>query len=652
MKRYGMILPICLATVIAPKTALAELLETIKGPDNHLAVSLSLSEGKPQYTVTYKGEVFLESSPLGLNSSIGDFSQNLTYIDSKRNTILEQYELDRAKVSQVTYEANGLTSRFRNAKGDEISIIFQVSDNDIALRYHVVSNNEATRFKVLSEATSFNLPNKATTFISHQALPMTGWNGTKPSYEEGYTYDESMAKASPNGVGYTFPALFKNDDKGWVLLSETGVDSHYVGSRLSEGNAEGIYKIAFPQPGENAGIGDTFASMALPATTPWRTITVGQDLEPIVETTVSYDVVKPLYEPTEDYKMGRSTWSWIVWQDNSINYEDQIKYIDMAAELNFEYVLIDNWWDARIGREKIEALVQYAADKNVAVILWYNSNGWWNDAPQTPQDKMNTSIARKQEMAWLQKIGVKGIKVDFFGGDKQATMALYEGILSDANDYGIGVTFHGCTLPRGWERMFPNFVTSEAVLASENLVFNQYSLDMHAYNATILPFTRNTVAAMDFAPVFLNDRLSRDQERGTIRSTTDTFELATSVLYQSPVQHFGLTPNNLDEQPELVLDFIREVPATWDETQFVDGYPGKHVVLARRQGNHWYVVAVNGEKSVKELSVNLPMLAGKSVQLLFDNANNKTQSKKVTVPDNGLMKLSLMGQGGVVLVAR
>ena len=357
MKRYGMILPICLASVMAPNTALAELLETIKGPDNQLAVSLSLTKGKPHYSVTYQGEVFLESSPLGLNSSIGDFSQNLTYIDSKRNTILEQYELDRAKVSQVTYEANGLTSRFRNAKGDEISIIFQVSDNDIALRYRVVSNNEATRFKVLSEATSFNLSNKATTFITHQALPMTGWNGTKPSYEEGYTYDESMAKASPNGVGYTFPALFKNDDKGWVLLSETGVDSHYVGSRLSEGNAEGIYKIAFPQPGENAGIGDTYASMALPATTPWRTITVGKDLEPIVETTVSYDVVKPLYEPSEDYKMGRATWSWIVWQDNSINYEDQIKYIDMAAELNFEYVLIDNWWDARIGREKIEALV-------------------------------------------------------------------------------------------------------------------------------------------------------------------------------------------------------------------------------------------------------------------------------------------------------
>ena len=115
---------------------------------------------------------------------------------------------------------------------------------------------------------------------------------------------------------------------------------------------------------------------------------------------------------------------------------------------------------------------------------------------------MNTSIARKQEMAWMQKIGVKGIKVDFFGQNYEVSKALNEGILSDANDFGIGVTFHGCTLPRGWERMFPNFVTSEVVLASENLVFSQNALDMHDYSATILPFSRNTVAAMDFAPVF------------------------------------------------------------------------------------------------------------------------------------------------------
>ena len=458
-----------------------------------------------------------------------------------------------------------------------------------------------------------------------------------------------MSSPSLYGAGYTFPALFKNQNKGWILISETGVDSHYVGARLSEGTQDGIYSLLFPQPGENSGLGDNFAAMEMPAHTPWRTITLGHNLAPIVETTVSFDVVEPRYVPSIDYQMGRATWSWIVWQDHSINYDDQIKYIDLAAALNFEYVLVDNWWDANIGYERMEKLVRYAASKGVSVILWYNSNGWWNDAPQTPQNKMNSAISRKQEMAWMQKIGVKGIKVDFFGGDKQDTMKLYEDILSDANDFGLGVTFHGCTLPRGWERMYPNFVTSEAVLASENLVFRQDALDLHAYNATILPFTRNTVAAMDFAPVFLNQRLSQTQANGTLRTTTDAFELATSVLYQSPIQHFGLTPNNLNEQPKYVIDFIRTVPTVWDETRFIDGYPGQFAIIARRKGEQWYVAAVNGEKTPKELLVSLPMLANQTVNMLVDGKDKTVKQQQIKIPANGEVRLVLASQGGALV---
>ncbi|MCU4675256.1 glycoside hydrolase family 97 protein [Catenovulum sp. 2E275] len=630
-------------------SALADLPAQISSPDNQLQVIVDLKNGQPVYQVSYKGQTFLEESKLGLKTSLGDFTTQLSYQDDKQSKIQKSYQLDRAKVSQVNYQANQLVTTFKNKNNDELDVIFNLSNNDIGFSYALRSAQGATRVKIFEEATSFNLPDKATTFITPQALPMTGWQQTKPSYEEPYTYNEALGTPSLNGVGYTFPALFKNENKGWVLISETGVDSNYVGSKLSESTKDGIFKLEFPQAGENAGMGDTYAAMAMPAKTPWRTITVGDDLAPIVETTVSFDLVDPLYEPSIDYKMGRATWSWIVWQDNSINYDDQIKFIDLAAELNFEYVLIDNWWDKNIGRERMEKLVQYAAAKNVAVILWYNSNGWWNDAPQTPQDIMNNATARKNEMAWLQKIGVKGLKVDFFAGDKQATMKLYEDILSDANDYGLGITFHGCTLPRGWEVMYPNFVTSEAVLASENLVFNQSSLDQHAFNATILPFTRNPVAAMDFAPVFLNHKLSQTQEKGTIRSTTDAFELATSILYQSPIQHFGLTPNNLNEQPEYVLDFIRKVPSVWDETKFIAGEPGKFAVLARRKGNNWYVAAVNGEKKAKTIQIELPMLANQSLTLLADNKDKTAKQQKLTIPANGKVKLNLLAEGGAVI---
>ena len=413
-----------------------------------------------------------------------------------------------------------------------------------------------------------------------------------------------------------------------------------------------MFPIAFPQEGENNGLGDAFAAMAMPAQTPWRTITLGKTLKPIVETTASFDLVEQRYEASQDYTMGRATWSWIVWQDNSINYEDQVKFIDLAEALNFEYVLIDNWWDANIGREKMEELVAYANSKNVDVVLWYNSNGFWNNAPQTPQDFMNTAYKRQQEMAWLQEIGVKGLKIDFFGGDKQMTMQLYEDILNDANDYGLAITFHGCTLPRGWEKMYPNYVTSEAVRASENLIFTQYALDKHAYYSTILPFTRNPVGAMDFAPVFLNKRLSRDQKGGTVRKTTDAFELATAVLYFSPIQHFGLTPNNLDEQPEFVLDFLRAVPTVWDETVYVGGEPGDYVAIARRKGDTWYLAVTNGEQEKKTLELDLPMFKNAEATFIYDAKDKTAAQKTVKVKSSGKLKIDVLGEGGALLISK
>ncbi|WP_414830089.1 glycoside hydrolase family 97 catalytic domain-containing protein [Alteromonas sp. H39] len=623
---------------------------SVLSPDGKTEVIVTVNGGKAYYEVLHNNKLYLEPSLLGLETSIGDFSKDLELQAVKTGTQDYQYRMSRAKASDIHYVANTVSLALQNSRSDVLRVTFQVSNNNVAFRYQVISGHDATFLKVNNELTAFNLPDNARTYITPQALPMTGWMQTKPSYEEPYTMGEKMQTPSSNGVGYTFPALFQLPDEGWVLVSETGVDSHYVGARLSEGNAQGNYVIRFPQPQENAGIGDTSAAMAIPATTPWRTITVGQSLAPIVETTVMFDVVEQKYAPSKQYQTGRATWSWIVWQDDSINEQDQKAFIDMAAQLNFEYVLIDNWWDQRIGRERIEALAEYASNKGVGLLLWYNSNGWWNNAPQTPQDKMNTAVARKKEMAWMQQNGIQGIKVDFFGGDKQATMALYEDILSDANDYGLAVTFHGSTLPRGWEKMYPNFVTSEAVLASENLVFRQDALDAHAVNATVLPFTRNAVGAMDFAPVFLNKRLSRDQQQGTLRTTTDTFELATSILYQSPVQHFGLTPNNLHEQPSHVLQFLREVPADWDETRYIAGKPGDAAVLARRSGQRWYVAAVNGRKQTNPLMLSLPMLAGKNVTLLSDSKDNKVQRSQITIAKDGSYSLSLRSEGGAVFI--
>ena len=563
--------------------------------------------------------------------------------------MLFRSEQSRIKASHIHYRANELLCSFVNGEGKNVQITFRVSNNDVAFRYTLPREQGKGSVTVNSERTGFRFPSQTTTFLCPQSDAMIGWKRTKPSYEEEYKADAPMNERSGYGHGYTFPCLFKVGDDGWVLLSETGVDSRYCGSRLSDWD-NGVYRIAFPMPEENNGNGTVSPAFSLPGSTPWRTVTVGETLKPIVETTVPWDVVEPRYTTTHDYKPGRGTWSWILWQDGSINYDDQVRYVDLAAAMGYEYVLIDNWWDNNIGRDRMEQFIKYARSKGVEVFLWYSSSGYWNDIEQSPVNRMDNSIARKQEMRWLQSLGVKGIKVDFFGGDKQETLRLYEEILSDADDHGLMVIFHGCTLPRGWERMYPNYVGSEAVLASENLVFSQHFCDNEAFNATLHPFIRNAVGCMEFGGVFLNKRLNRSNDGGTIRRTTDIFQLATAVLFQNPIQNFALAPNNLTDAPQICLDFMKQVPTTWDETRFIDGYPGRYIVLARRHGNTWYIAAVNATAEPLKLKLDLPVLAGQEVSLYSDDKKMQPQLKLQKIKTDGSLQLTVQPQGGAVIV--
>lgn len=628
-----------LLLALLPLTSVAQ---TVSSPDGRTVVTLDVIDGMPVYNVTYDGNTMLQNSPLGFKANVGDFTQGLTKLGSEPYNVDKAYIQDRIKKSDIHYQANGLRNLYCNANGDSLTIAFQVSDNNVAYRYEVpkVNKGQTGSIVITEEATGFAFPEGTTTFLCPQSDAMIGWKRTKPSYEEEYTVDAPMTDRSTYGHGYTFPCLFRIGDNGWVLLTETGVDSHYCASHLSDSapnNEKGgnTYRIAFPMAEENNGNGTPWAAFALPGTTPWRTITVGKDLAPIAETTITYDLVDPLYEPTREYKPGRGTWSWILWQDNSINMEDQKAYVDLAQAMGYEYVLVDNWWDLNIGRDRIPELVKYANDSGVDVVLWYSSSGYWNDIVQGPINCMDNPIVRKREMKWLRDNNIKGIKVDFFGGDKQETIRLYEDIISDANDYGLQVIFHGCTLPRGWERMYPNHVGSEAVLASENLVFDQHHCDIEAFSATLHPFIRNSVALMEYGGSFLNRHTSRDNKRGPLRRTTDTFSLATAVLFQNPVQNFALAPNNLEEANPICLDFLRVVPTTWDDVRYVDGYPGKYAVIARRHGNTWYIAGVNAEAEAKKLNLDLTpfMTKGQSATLYSDA---KTKTGEYADPSSGL----------------
>ena len=650
MKRTLLALSLCLlALTVSGKEV------TIKSPDGKMVITIEDEQGLLSYHVSYQGQTMLKSSALGLKTDIGDFTRGLTFKDMKESNIDKTYTMTRTKASSAHYVAHQADITYMNSQGLPMTVTFCVSDNDIAYRYSLQPKGESRLSAVIyAEASAFNFPEGTTTFLTPQSLPMVGWQRTKPSYEEDYKADMPMTERSAFGEGFTFPCLFKVP-AGWVLVSETGVGSNYCASHLSDYVAGSGYTVTFPNIGEMQGMGSSWAGIPLPGSTPWRTITLGNTLKPIVETTIPYDVVEPLYEPSKDYKPGRYTWSWLIWQDESVNYDDQVKMIDLSAAMGYEYVLVDNWWDKQIGRERIVELNRYANQKGVKLLLWYNSNGYANDAPQTPKHCMNTALARNREMAWLQELGIAGIKVDFLGSDKQESMKLYEYILADANRYGLQVVFHGCTIPRGWERMYPNYVASEAALASENIMFTESHAKTEGFELTMHPFARNAIGSFDWGGIIMNHHISRDNKSRHRRYTTDIFEMATGIVLQTSVNCVAMYPNNLQDVPQFELDFLKKLPTTWDEVRFLDGYPTKYVVLARRTGNKWYVAGLNGTQQVKTLQLSLPMFAGQTVQCYIDQPAKKKGMpstpvlKTLKVDKNGIAKVAMQPMGGLII---
>jgi hypothetical protein len=625
--------------------------QRLNSPDGKMTVTVNDEGGRLTYQIDRSGVAFLNKSPLGLKLNFDDLTQDLVIKSCDVTTVKDEYSLMTTKQSHVSYEATQGLFQIEKGGVHAMDVIFRVSNRDVAFRYKLYpkrGRGGETRVAVVeSEASGFVLPDGTTTFLCPQSKPMGGFARTSPSYETSYTLDEPVGK-NGWGEGYTFPCLFKVPSvatklqptgQGWVLISETGTDGGYVGCRLlNEGGAN--YRIGFPQQGEMNGIGSTTPAVSLPSETPWRTITCGESLANVVETTVANDLVQPKYKASKNYTYGKGSWSWIIGMDSSCNFDEQKRYIDFSAAMGWRSVLIDALWDKQIGYKKMEELARYAKSKGVGIFLWYNSNGQWNDAPQSPLNKMDKSAARRAEMAWMQKNGILGIKVDFFGGDKQPMMQLYEDILTDANEFGIQCIFHGCTLPRGWERMYPNYVASEAVLASENLHFGQGACDAEAYNACIHPFIRNTVGSMDFGGSTLNKYYNADNQHGTVRKTSDVFALATAVLFQSSVQHFAMAPNNLTDAPAWAVDFMKQVPTTWDEVRFIDGYPGKYCIFARRSGDKWYVAGINATDQTVKQTLTLPMLNAGAAQLYMNGAQttaklSKKKTLKVEIPTNG-----------------
>lgn len=620
----------------------------IPGPGG-LSVSIDTVGAAPTYSVIVDSDTLVSPSPLGLVTDYADLATNLRPAGSVQiKDTLINYTLDRIKKKTVNKRAVKATIPFVNPQGWRMGIEFVLTDNDMAFRYTLPHQNDRGSVRVMREATGFAFPKQTTLFLTPQSDAMIGWKRTKPSYEEYYITDAPIDTKSQYGHGFTFPGLFRVGDKGWVLVTETGVNRDYCASRLSDSD-NGLFRLEFPMAEENNGNGTVEPAFALPGATPWRTVTAAKTLKPIVETTIPWDVVSPIYGASRQYDPARGTWSWILWQDDSINDRDLREYVRLAKEMGFEYTLVDNWWDKNLGRKGMEEFIKYSRTQGVEPIIWYSSSGYWNDIVQGPVNRMENPRIRRQEMQWLKDNGVKAVKVDFFGGDKQETMRLYEAILTDANDFGIMVIFHGCTMPRGWERMFPNYIGSEAVLASENMIFSQEFCDREAVSSSLHPFIRNAAGSMEYGGTFLNKRMHRSDDKGNERRTSDAFQIATAVLFQSPQQNFALSPDNLTEENKTALDFMRGVPTRWDDTEFFEGYPGKYVVLTRTAGDKTYTAGINAEDEARTVTFDKLNPTMKYTLITDSHAKKGDRLKSQEIKGKKAVKIKLAKGEGFVL---
>ncbi|MBN2212888.1 MAG: glycoside hydrolase family 97 catalytic domain-containing protein [Bacteroidales bacterium] len=617
----------------------------VESPDKTIAVTLSLNEtGVPFYTVSKNGIIVLEESALGIVRTDADFSDGLKIKKKgKVQKISDSYSILTGKRKNCVYTANKLSVLYENSAGEQFEIIFRVSDDGVAFCYNFTGESEEIKY-ITGEKTSFNFPSGARAWLHPHTNAQTGWCNVEPCYEMHYHQNIDAGTNAPFEAGWSFPALFQSNGV-WVLLAESGLEPDYCGTRLAADSPGGEYFIDFPQDKER-----TLPTAALhprsklPWKTPWRIIVMGS-LDKIVETTLVTDLARPAETGNTDFiKPGRASWSWALLKDNSVIYDVQKEFIDMAADMGWEYCLIDVEWDQRIGYDKIQELIDYAETKNTGIILWYNSSGSWNTTTYTPKDIMFDARTRRKEMEKISKMGVRGIKVDFWAGDGQSVIRYYYDLLGDAAEFGLLVNCHGTTVPRGWERTFPNLVTMESVRGFEYITFEQQNADSAATHCSVLPFTRNVVGSMDFTPVCFSEI------PGIYRKTSNAFELALSVLFQSGIQHYADIPESMKALPDFVVDFLKKLPPYWDDIKFIEGYPAKYVVLARKSDHGWFIAGINSEKTPKDLSLDLSGLCTADKGLMItDGETGRSFIRQEIEPVDGKFNLTVKPSGGFVL---
>ena len=612
---------------------------SLTSPDRHIAVDVTVSSsGALTYAVTRDGKPVILPSNLGIAVQGTDLTKGLKLASSSPvKPVEDHYELATAKKRHITYRANEQTHTVRNAQGQAMDVTFRVSNDGVAFRYRVAGKG----LKFTRETTSFAFDKSTKAWLQPMSVAQTGYANTNPSYEEHYQREIAVGTPSLLGAGWVFPALFRTGDT-WVALTEANMDGSFHASRLHTDSPGGVYRLDIPAAPEVFTDGVLLAESQGDLLSPWRIIALGS-LRTLVESTLGTDLAAPAIAfDKARIQPGHAAWSWALLKDDGTYFDIQKQFVDYAADMGWDYTLVDTDWDRKIGDARMRDLVKYGQAKQVGILVWYNSSGAWNKTEYSPKGALLTREARVREFARLREMGVKGIKVDFFAGDGKSMIAYYVDMLTDAAQAGLLVNFHGATLPRGWSRTFPNLMTVEAVRGFEFTTFEQKDQDAMPPHAAMLPFSRNLFDPMDYTPLAFGDIPNIK------RVTRNGFELAEAVLFLSGIQHFAERPEGMATAPDYVKNLLRELPRSWDEVRFIDGYPGRYAVIARRSGDSWYVAGFNADGAPRTVDIDLSFMDGRSGTLVADGDGERAFSQAPIKA--GKHGISIKPRGGFVAV--
>ncbi len=617
-------------------------------PDERIKVEISLdpADSSVSYQVGLKrGDTYLpvvKPSALGLvaeaaNGNRLDLSRGFATLTASETTAgTEQYEMLTGKRRQheAAYQEKAYTLVWQN---DSLTLRFRVFNDGLGFRY-AWSGGSGQSYTIQDELTAFNLPTDGQKWLqAYDSVWMYA-----PGYETFYQDELPIGAPAPtNKNGWSFPALFHTAN-AWLLLSEAALDGSYVGMHLNADPADGQYRLRFPEPDEAFNSLHVRPEINLPWNSPWRVIHLADSLNGIVTSDLVHHLAKPSTVTNTDWiKPGKASWSWWYYSDSPQDYNQLTPYVDFAAEMGWEYSLVDANWN-RMKNGDLAKLAAYAKDKDVRLLVWYNSGGPNNVVTEEPRDQMHEPEARRQAFAMLRDLGVAGVKIDFFQSDKQPVIRQYIDILNDAAEYELLVNFHGCTLPRGWSRTYPHLLSMEAVFGAEAYKFAERYPAYAPTQNTILPFTRNVVGPMDFTPV----TLSESTHPGL---TTTAHELALPVIFESGLLHPADRPEAYRALRPEAIQYLKDVPVVWDETYFVDGYPGDYVMLARRSGDIWYLAGIHQSEAEKTYEVSLDFLSEGSYTLsLLEDGTDELAFREETVTGGQTLSVTLAPNGGLV----